>query len=195
MWLRDPTRAPRAGFLFRCGLVALAITVTDAWPSGPSSADPVLSAQAWQIVNDGVMGGLSQATLIAAGEGLIFRGALSRENNGGFVSARRAIDYDLEAATGVQLTVRGDGRRYQFRVRQDKNFDGVAWRATFATGQDWQTVTLDFEDFEPVFRGQRVSNAGPVVPAMIRQIGFLLADGPEGDFRLDVAALQWLRDR
>jgi NADH dehydrogenase [ubiquinone] 1 alpha subcomplex assembly factor 1 len=98
---------------------------------------------------------------------------------------------DLSKAAGVRLDVRGDGRTYQFRVRQDDRFDGVAWRAEFSTSSEWQTVELAFDEFVPVFRGRRVPDAGPVVPATIRQIGFMLADKTPGPFKLEIRSIEF----
>jgi hypothetical protein len=148
-----------------------------------------MSPGPWQAINDGVMGGISAGRMEQSGDGLRFEGQLSLENNGGFASVRRPIDDDLSKATGVRLRVRGDGRTYQFRLRQDSRFDGVAWRAEFSTNGDWQTVTLTFDEFIPVFRGRRVPDAGPVVPAAIRQIGFMLADKTAGAFALEIRSV------
>jgi monofunctional biosynthetic peptidoglycan transglycosylase len=148
-----------------------------------------MSPGPWQAINDGVMGGISSGRMEQSGDGLRFEGQLSLENNGGFASVRRPIDDDLSKATGVRLRVRGDGRTYQFRLRQDSRFDGVAWRAEFSTNGDWQTVTLTFDEFIPVFRGRRVPDAGPVVPAAIRQIGFMLADKTAGAFALEIRSV------
>lgn len=146
----------------------------------------------WQSINDGVMGGISSGTMTACPDGLVFEGELSLENNGGFASVRRPVGADVSAATGLQLKVRGDGRTYQIRLRQDERFDGIAWRLEFPTSTQWQTVTLDFADFEPVFRGRRVVDAGPVAPKKIRQLGFMVADKTPGPFRLEIGAIQFL---
>jgi len=145
----------------------------------------------WQIVNDGVMGGISSSRMVEADGVLNFEGELSLENNGGFASARRLVDADLSQAAGVRLEVRGDGRTYQFRLRQNDRFDGVAWRSEFTATAEWQTVELSFEDFVPVFRGRRVPEAGLVVPASIRQIGFLLADKTPGPFMLEIRSIEF----
>jgi monofunctional biosynthetic peptidoglycan transglycosylase len=146
----------------------------------------------WAAVNDGVMGGLSTGRMVETETGLRFQGVLSLENNGGFASVRRAVDQDLSAATGVRIRLRGDGRSYQFRVRQDSGFDGVAWRARFVTTGDWQTVELSLADFEPVYRGRPVPDAGPLSPAKIRQLGFMLADKKPGSFQLDIRSIEFL---
>jgi monofunctional biosynthetic peptidoglycan transglycosylase len=137
------------------------------------------------------MGGVSSGRMVQSADGLRFEGELSLENNGGFASVRRPIDNDLATATGVRLVVRGDGRTYQFRLRQDDRFDGIAWRAEFTTNSDWQTVVLPFNEFIPVFRGRRVPDAGPVEPAAIRQVGFMLADKTPGSFSLEIRSIEF----
>jgi len=148
-----------------------------------------MSPGPWQAINDGVMGGISSGRMEQSGDILRFEGTLSLENNGGFASVRRPIGEDLSNATGVKLQVRGDGRTYQFRMRQDDRFDGIAWRAEFSTSGDWQTVELSFNEFIPVFRGRQVPGAGPVAPAGIRQIGFMLADKVPGPFALEIRSI------
>ncbi len=143
----------------------------------------------WQVVNDGVMGGLSQSEFLddEAGAG-VFRGTVSLDNNGGFASVRTVPgDYGLEVFDGVELKVRGDGKRYSFRLRTSNRFDGVAWKYDFDTrAGEWMTIRLPFSGFEPSWRGRRVRNAGPLVPDEIRQLGFLIADKQTGPFRIDV---------
>ena len=97
----------------------------------------------WQAINDGVMGGISTGRMVESAAGLRFEGELSLENNGGFASVRRLVDADLSETAGVRLELRGDGRSYQFRLRQDNRWDGVAWRAGFTTSGEWQTIELD----------------------------------------------------
>lgn len=150
-----------------------------------------LDPESWRSINDGVMGGVSSGAMTKTPDGLVFAGELSLENNGGFASVRRLVDADVAGATRLQLKVRGDGRTYQVRLRQDDRFDGVAWRAEIPASTQWQTVTLEFEDFEPVFRGRRVIDAGPVVPSKIRQLGFMVADKTPGPFRLEIGAIHF----
>jgi len=146
----------------------------------------------WMAINDGVMGGVSSGRMTASGEHLQFTGELSLENNGGFASVRRQLEGCPPGTYAVRLEVRGDGRNYQLRLRQDLNFDGIAWRAEFAAVGDWQHVELPLTSFEPVFRGRRVSDAGSLNPSAIRQLGFMLADKKPGPFRLEVRTIEWL---
>ena len=151
-----------------------------------------MEANAWRSINDGVMGGISSGSMKRFDEGLRFSGELSLENNGGFSSARRSVELDLSGATSVRLEVRGDGRDYQFRIRQDSQFDGVAWRAIFSTTDEWQIVEIALAEFIPVFRGRKVTEEGPVVASKIQQIGFLLSDKNAGRFELDIRRIEFL---
>jgi hypothetical protein len=147
----------------------------------------------WAIVNDGVMGGRSESSLRLTDEGTaIFAGVLSLENNGGFASTRALLDtMDLGGFTGLAVRVKGDGRSYELRLRMEPNFDGIAYRAEFGTTQgEWTEVFLPFSAFQPSFRG-RVPRGAPALDlTSIRQIGFLLGDGVEGPFELEIA---WIR--
>ncbi|NND44936.1 MAG: CIA30 family protein [Xanthomonadales bacterium] len=153
-----------------------------------------LNPQAWRTVNDGVMGGVSSGQVTASDDGLRFSGELSLENNGGFASARRPISEDLSAAQAVRISVRGDGRRYQLRLRQDGRFDGIAWRAHFETGPDWQDIEIPLAAFEPVYRGRPVPDAGKLEPARLRQLGLMLADGTPGAFHVELRAIDFLAE-
>lgn len=150
-----------------------------------------MDIEPWRSVNDGVMGGRSAGGMAQSDEGLKFSGSLSLENNGGFASVRRPVSQDLSAATGVRIQVRGDGRDYQFRIRQSTGFDGVAWSAAFSSSGDWQQVDIAFDQFSPVFRGRQIPQAGPVVASQIQQVGFLLADKTPGGFELEIRHIEF----
>ena len=150
-----------------------------------------MEAGAWRSINDGVMGGCSAGGMLQSEEGLRFTGELSLENNGGFSSVRRPVEQDLSGTSSVTLEVRGDGREYQFRIRQDSQFDGVAWRAMFNAADEWQIIEIALRDFIPVFRGKNVTDAGPVIASGIQQIGFLLADKAAGGFALEIRRIEF----
>ena len=152
-----------------------------------------MSIEPWRSVNDGVMGGVSSGGMISTPAGLAFQGQLSLENNGGFSSVRRLVDEDLTHSYGIRLSVKGDGRSYQLRLRQDRNYDGVAWRREFTTDGSVQTFEFEYSSFEPVFRGRIVNSAGKLDPAQITQLGFLIADKLEGHFSLSIRKMEVMR--
>ena len=152
-----------------------------------------MSTEPWYAINDDVMGGLSSGSMTVTGKRLHFHGELSLQNSGGFASVRRLVSEDLAHCLGVRLTIQGDGRRYQLRLKQDRNLDGVAWRHEFSTDGSVQVIELKFPDFEPVIRGRLVKNAGTIDPAHIKQLGFLIADRLEGAFSLSIFKIEVLR--
>jgi NADH dehydrogenase [ubiquinone] 1 alpha subcomplex assembly factor 1 len=149
--------------------------------------------QRWIAINDDVMGGISHSRIELSPAGTaLFSGQLALENNGGFASIRRRSgDYNLGVCSGVMVKMQGDGRTYQFRVKTNEHYDGIAYRSLFATGtHQWQTLILPFDSFSASFRGKPVPGAPVLHPEQIRQIGFLLADKQPGSFCLEIA---WIK--
>ena len=149
--------------------------------------------QEWRVVNDGVMGGLSQGEIIRTDlSTAVFQGTISLENNGGFSSIRTLPrPYNLDGFDGITLRVRGDGQTYQFRLRLDDRFDGVSYRYSFQTKADeWITAKVPFSECVPVFRGRKLTGVPPVSPGKIQQIGFLISDKQAGSFKLEV---DWIK--
>lgn len=147
----------------------------------------------WRSVDDVVMGGISRSGLRATDDGTaLFAGDLSLENNGGFASVRAVLPpTDLAGWTGLAVRVRGDGKRYQLRLRTDDRYDGIAYQASFATRPgEWTEVPLPFAAFAPTFRGRRPAGAPALDPARLRQVGLMIAEKQAGEFALELA---WIR--
>lgn len=126
-------------------------------------ADPAVNIRDWGIVNDGVMGGVSQSKIRLADGKAVFSGIVSTDNNGGFASTRtRNFEppYDLSAYEGIELKVIGDGLRYKFILRCEDNWDGVGYSYSFDTVHNYPTtVRIPFKDLIPVFRAKTVPEA------------------------------------
>lgn len=147
--------------------------------------DFTYSSQAdWKIVNDGVMGGLSNGkfSVDENGHGIFF-GKVSLANNGGFTSIQHAVDYELSKSEHkIVLKLKGDGKRFQFRIKKSRN-DRHSYIQYFQTHGDWQEIELDLNDFYASWRGQKLKL--PNFDAkMIQEITFLIANQKEEDFRL-----------
>jgi len=148
----------------------------------------------WRVVDDGVMGGLSQGKREISEDGILrFFGTLSLENNGGFSSLRSGdVHMDLSGADGIVLRVKGDGRTYQLRFSTDAEYRGreMSFQAGFATTKDeWTEVKVPFASFLGTWRGRELPDK-VFDPAKIRRIGLQLADKEAGPFELRV---DWIR--
>jgi monofunctional biosynthetic peptidoglycan transglycosylase len=143
----------------------------------------------WNLVNDNVMGGLSKGKIsITEDSCLKFSGVISLDNNGGFSSIQSIPDnYNLGDYKGIKIRIKGDGRTYQFRLRNDRSFDGVAYKQLFETiPNEWLDIELPFSELLPTYRGKLLKNAKPLNPNKIKQIGFLIGDKKEGSFGIIV---------
>jgi monofunctional biosynthetic peptidoglycan transglycosylase len=145
----------------------------------------------WNKVNDSVMGGLSESNLRVQDNIAYFAGDLSLKNNGGFASVRRFGPLEFQSnQSPIRLQVKGDGRTYQFRLRTNRGFDGMAYVASFSTQADeWQTFDFSEDDFIAQFRGRRIIDAPTLAFSQVRQLGFMLADKQPGKFALAVKSI------
>lgn len=146
----------------------------------------------WQVVNDGVMGGISTSDFqLLPGGGAVFSGNVSLENQGGFASVRsRSLELNLDGLDAFTLRVRGDGHRFKFSVRTEPGFDGPLYQCGFATQRaQWQECRLPFAAFVPTFRGRVLGNMPPFDPVRVTSVGLLIAEQQDGPFRLEIACI------
>lgn len=152
----------------------------------------------WRVVVDGVMGGRSVGRVARNEPGVLeFSGDLSLDNNGGFSQIRHGVAGDqFIGMRGIEITVRGDGRSYNFDVRcANARVLAGGFQQAFPTGDGrWTTIRLAFKDFRLYSFGQPVASAPAIVPTMIESIGFTLSDKQEGAFRLDIASIRAFGD-
>jgi len=111
----------------------------------------------WRIVNDGVMGGLSVGSFALTEEGHgLFQGEISLENNGGFSSVRyRFNKTPVNKDSFICLKIKGDGKKYQFRVKDDSN-NYYSYISTFSTSGEWEKIKIYLKDMYPSFRGRKL---------------------------------------
>ncbi|RZO55550.1 MAG: CIA30 family protein, partial [Limisphaerales bacterium] len=139
------------------------------------------------IVNDTVMGGRSSSRWSKNSSALSFEGFLSLENNGGFASVRHDLNnINLSSTEGIFIKVKGDGRKYQFRIRSQAS-RWANYSQEFKTKKDIvQSFFLPYKDFKPSWRGRSVRNVPTLTGKDVRGIGFLLGDKVQGKFKLDI---------
>lgn len=150
------------------------------------------SAEDWQTVNDGVMGGRSTGQFAFTQDGsLRFSGTLSLENNGGFASVRtRPAELPLQLGQTIVARVRGDGREYSLNLYVPRQRTAFSWRMPFRTVKgEWIEVAFPLDEFVATSFGRPVRGLS-LNPADVNGLGFLLGDKQPGPFTLGV---DWIR--
>lgn len=153
----------------------------------PNSAD-----LGWYVLNDNVMGGRSEGDFEEQRGELKFTGRTNTKG-GGFSSIRtEPVQLDLSSRAGIRLTVRGDGRRYTWRLTTDALWRGrqIGYWADFETLDNaWSTVDIPFASFIPRFRGSTLD--GPALdPGRITGMGLMIYDKQDGPFELHLASIR-----
>jgi hypothetical protein len=145
----------------------------------------------WYVVNDNVMGGRSTGSF-ELGEGNLRFAGRTNTNGGGFSSIRtKPLRLDLSNHAGLRVRVRGDGRRYTWRLTTAARWRGrvVSYWADFDTQSGtWKTIDIAFASFVPTFRGSQLD--GPALdPGEITGMGLMIYDKLDGPFELDISSV------
>ncbi|MFZ4102142.1 MAG: CIA30 family protein [Sphingobacterium thalpophilum] len=138
----------------------------------------------WNVVNDGVMGGISKSSLVLTNTGNgKFSGHVSLANNGGFASIQldRTISVPQEKKF-IVLRIKGDGKRYEFRIK-GKSSQFESYVHQFSTSGDWENLKLSIREFYPQYRGRKL-NIPNFNFKTIGQLSFLISNKREEDFEL-----------
>jgi len=150
-------------------------------------SDAAVAAE-FRVVNDGVMGGVSNSRLRPVDGALRFEGEVSLENNGGFASFRGPVRVPAGAAA-LLVTLRGDGQRYKLTLKLDDSSATAQYQARFTAPHDWTTLRFGPADFSASFRGRPVA-APPLDFGQARTVGVLISDGQAGEFHIESKALR-----
>lgn len=118
------------------------------------------------------------------------RGAVSLENNGGFI--QMALDLapdgaavDASVFNGIALDVLGNDETYNLHLRTtDVTRPWQSYRQSFIAGPEWETHHIPFSDFAP----HRIET--PLNPAKLRRIG-VLAIGRAFDADVSVGGVRF----
>jgi len=145
--------------------------------------------QYWQIINDGVMGGLSESKMMLSESGHgVFSGHISLANNGGFASTRLLTDVEVNPDEQyVILKLKGDGKTYQFRLKGERN-QRQSYVQEFDTNGEWQNIKLKISDFSPQFRGRQLDSPNFNF-SKIQEVRFLIGNKKEEDFELMIDSI------
>ncbi|QTE23933.1 CIA30 family protein [Polaribacter cellanae] len=140
----------------------------------------------WKVVDDVVMGGRSNGNfkINKKGDG-VFYGDVSLENNGGFSLLRyRFSSIKVKDFKEVVLKVKGDKKKYQFRVK-DKTTNYYSFILTFETNGAWQTIKIPLAEMEPAFRGRKLKMDN-FSSESVEELAFLIGNKKEQHFKLEI---------
>ncbi|MBW4632215.1 MAG: CIA30 family protein [Iphinoe sp. HA4291-MV1] len=133
----------------------------------------------WGAVDDVVMGGVSQSQIQLVEETALFAGYVSTANSGGFASVRTknfTPPFNLSGCEGVELRLRGDGKRYKFFLRTEAQWDSVAYSYSFNTeANTWIDVRIPFAHMIPVFRAKTLKDSPPIDASKICSFQLMLS--------------------
>lgn len=140
--------------------------------------------QDWLVTDDSVMGGESSGTFKLNADGFgVFSGSVSLENNGGFSSVRYRFEkLKIKGYDKISIKLRGDGKRYQFRIKSNSG-DYYSYISTFSTSGEWQEIEIPLKDMYPSFRGRKLDQPN-FSNDYIEEIGFLIGNKKDEKFKL-----------
>lgn len=147
----------------------------------------------WQIIDDRVMGGKSQGSFSYSKDGVsaVFSGYVTTANNGGFSSVRYSFEpVFARKFKKVIMRIKGDGRSYQFRLKNSP-YDRHSYVKTFNTTGEWETIEIQLSEMIPSFRGYQLD-----IPNFdqeyISEISFLIANKVKESFILEFTKIELL---
>ena len=149
-------------------------------------SNPNTLRDSW-IVNDGVMGGVSQSSLRQDEDGMFFEGMVSLENNGSFASMRSSVRFP-QGTQLIELIAKGDGKRYKLVLRTELA-PRVTYVADFIALPTWQTYRFNLSQFKSTFRGRDV-NAPTLSFSDVIDFGILISNNQAGSFAIQLKTLK-----
>jgi NADH dehydrogenase [ubiquinone] 1 alpha subcomplex assembly factor 1 len=146
--------------------------------------------RSWRVIDDVVMGGRSNGSFMVNEENNgVFQGYVSLENNGGFSSVRYSMKkINVEKYATVTIRLKGDGHRYQFRVKTNRS-DYQSYIAYFKTTGEWQQIEIPLASMYPAFRGRKLDMANYPGRHM-EEIAFLIGNGEAQEFKLEIDKIE-----
>ena len=149
----------------------------------------------WTIINDGVMGGLSESQARLTEDAIIFSGEVLLKNNGGFVSLRSVLGvYDLSEFSFFEIRFKSDtDRKFGLLLEIEIPFYLPKFRKKFGgESEEWQSLKIPLKELEISHMGNTIADGVRSEELKgVQRIGFILADKKEGSFVLQIDYLKF----
>lgn len=148
----------------------------------------------WKPYTDAVVGGTSTAHVKTRDGYVSFRGTINAISSASWASLRsNLVPQDLSLFTGVSLTIRTDGRPYDFEIEYN-----LAWQDPKAIytirpeANEWVTIKIPFANFYTSQLNNVISeNVEASAFARVKRFNFCVAKKIVGDFRLDIESVSF----
>jgi hypothetical protein len=149
--------------------------------------------QNWRIMNDGVMGGLSDCTITWNPKSLEFNGNISTANNSGFSSFRSPFsNYDLSKYEGIKIKYKSNGLPTSIVLETSKRWWEPYYLFALPSSEDWTVMKVKFEDFPMIRMTSKTKNtlSNNDLNDIVR-IGFMNLAKEEGAFGFEVDFMEF----
>ncbi|MGB1636899.1 MAG: CIA30 family protein, partial [Flavobacteriales bacterium] len=147
----------------------------------------------WRPLNDGVMGGMSTGRIVWAEESLVWGGATSLANNGGFASIRSPWgETNLTGMTQVVVVCRGYGGPFKLTLETSERWWMPYAYTSFEPSSEWEEIVLHLPDFQwsQAQMGDLKAVSGSELGSVLR-VGLMKYDGTAQPFELEVRSISF----
>jgi NADH dehydrogenase [ubiquinone] 1 alpha subcomplex assembly factor 1 len=149
----------------------------------------------WQVVNDGVMGGLSQGQAELTDDSILFKGKVSLDNNGGFSSLRSNFSRkELASYEQVKIRYRSEGISLAMTLSVSRRWYIPNYKTSLSSTKGaWKTVTLNLKDFRKHYIGKPMNETlnNDALSEVIR-LGFITDEKKYGDFEFEIDYIEFM---
>jgi NADH dehydrogenase [ubiquinone] 1 alpha subcomplex assembly factor 1 len=145
----------------------------------------------WRIVNDDVMGGLSNSEIEEKEHSIIFKGHTSLENNGGFASIRTLIDKgslkECKTMT-IRFKCTDTSRSFGISLKDSQKYYIPYYKYVFSpTSTSWEELKVDLKNFGYYKISEKIGNSMPLDALdEVFNIALIISDKKEGDFHIEI---------
>jgi len=152
-------------------------------------------AEPWRVLNDNVMGGVSEGEVAWTDSTAKWTGATRLENNGGFASLRSTWSArDLSDLDRIVVTCRGTGGPFKLTMETSERWWMPYAYASFAPTAEWQEVVIPASDLK--WSQAQMGDLTSVRPSRdlneVLRLGLMKYDGTAQAFDLEVASIAFL---
>lgn len=143
----------------------------------------------WGVINDGVMGGLSQGKTYMLDDCVFFTGTVSLRNNGGFSSYKSPFyKMDLSKYTKIIVKYRSKGFAMAMTLEMDKRWFLPYYKRNLpVTDWKWVKEEILFSEFVKYSVGRKKEGT-PTKEELERilRLGFVTNEKKAGDFKIEI---------